>query len=308
MDFDLPREVRVIRRTVREFAESVVAPLVPEMEETDEFPTALIPEMGKLGLLGLISPPEYGGANLGHLARMVAVEEISRVSPSVGICLQVHHMEVAALAEFASEVQKQRYLVPLTRGDYLGTCAITEPTGGSDLMGLTCAAKTAPDGYVITGRKCFITNAHMSNASMVVVKTSEGARGLSAFVVEKGTPGFVAGRHERKMGLHGSDTGELIFTDCHVPRENLVGNEGDGLTIALKTISEVGRAGMAGVALGILQGCFDEGGEVRQGAQPLRSRHLRPPGHPVEHRGHLHASRGFAPHVLPRSLAEGHGP
>jgi len=258
MDFDLPKEVRLLRRTVRQFADERVAPLVPKMEETGEFPTELIGEMGALGLLGLITPAEYGGSNLGYLARMVAVEEVSRVSAAVGLGLQVHHMGAAALAEFGTEHQKAKYLTALTRGDSLGTCAITEPTGGSDLLGMTSTARTCPDGYVITGRKCFITNSHLSNAVVVVAKTAEGPRGLSAFVVERGTPGFSAGRHERKMGLRGSDTGELIFHECRIPRENLIGNEGDGMTIALKTISEVGRPGMAATALGILQACYDE--------------------------------------------------
>ncbi len=258
MDFDLPKEAKLIQRTVREFAEQVVAPLVPHMEETDEFPAPLIRQMGDLGLLGLVTPTEYGGSNMGYLARMIAVEEISRVSAATGICLQVHHMQVGALTEFGSEAQKAKYLPPLSRGDSLGTCAITEPTGGSDLLGMTCSAKTVPDGYLLTGRKCFITNSHQSDAPLVIAKTGEGPKGISAFLIDKGASGFASGRHERKMGLKGSDTGEIILKDCKVPRENLVGNEGDGMTIALKTISEVGRPGMAAVALGILQACYDE--------------------------------------------------
>jgi alkylation response protein AidB-like acyl-CoA dehydrogenase len=258
MDFDLPKEVKLIKRTVREFAEQTVAPYIKHMEETGEFPAPLIKEMGDLGLLGLVTPAEYGGSNMGHLARMVAVEEISRVSAAVGICLQVHHMEVAAIVDFGTDEHKSKYLPPLSKGDYLGTCAITEPTGGSDLLGMASTARPTPKGYVLNGRKCFITNCHHSDAILVVAKTAEGARGISAFVVEKGTDGFSPGRLEHKMGLCGSDTGELIFKDCLVPRENLIGNEGDGMTIALKTISEVGRAGMSGTALGILQACYEE--------------------------------------------------
>lgn len=258
MDFDLPKEAKLIRRTVREFAEQVVAPLVPQMEEKDEFPETLIRQMGDLGLLGLITPTEYGGSNLGHLARMIAVEEISRVSAATGICLQVHHMEVGALVDFGTAEQKKKYLPSLSQGEYLGTCAITEPTGGSDLLGMTCTAHPASDGYHLTGRKCFITNTHLSGAPLVVAKSGEGPKGISAFVIDKACCGFTAGRHERKMGLRGSDTGEIILKDCLVPRANLVGNEGDGMTIALKTISEVGRPGMAAVALGLLQACYDE--------------------------------------------------
>lgn len=258
MDFDLPKEAKLIRNTVREFAEQTVAPLVPQMEETDEFPKPLIKEMAALGLLGLLTPAEYGGSSLGYLARTVAVAEVSRVSAAAGICLQVHDMEVAALADFGTTEQKARYLPALCRGDFLGTCAITEPTGGSDLLGMTSTARATSGGYLLTGRKCFITNCHLSDAVLVAAKTGEGPKGISAFVVERGTEGFSPGRHERKMGLRGSDTGELVFKDCLVPRENMVGNEGEGLTIALKTISEVGRAGMAATALGILEACYEE--------------------------------------------------
>ncbi len=258
MDFDLPKEAKLVRRAVREFAEGVVAPLVEEMEQTGEFPAKLIKQMGDLGVLGLVTAPEYGGSNLGYLARTVAVEEVSRVSAATGISLQVHHMGTAAIGEFGSDRQKEKYLPGLCRGDSLGTCAITEPTGGSDLLGMTSTARPTNDGYVLNGRKCFITNCHLSDAVVTVAKTGEGPRGISAFVVEKGTAGFHAGRHERKMGLRGSDTGEIIFKDCLVSREHLIGNEGDGMTIALKTISEVGRAGMAATALGILQACYDE--------------------------------------------------
>ncbi|RPJ84610.1 MAG: acyl-CoA dehydrogenase [Acidobacteria bacterium] len=258
MDFDLPRDVKLVRQSVREFAEGCIAPLVAGMEDSDEFPCQVVRQMGDLGLLGLVTSPEYGGSALGYLARTVAVEEVSRVSAAVGIALQVHHMETSALGEFASPEVRARYLPALCRGDFLGTCAITEPTGGSDLLGMTSTARPVSTGYVINGRKCFITNCHLGRAPFVVAKTGEGPKGLSAFVIDSSTEGFSAGRHERKMGLRGSDTGELVFHDCHVPREALVGNEGEGMTVALKTISEVGRGGMAATALGILQACYDE--------------------------------------------------
>ncbi len=258
MDFDLPKDARLVRRSVREFAESVIAPHVDAMEESGEFPPELMKQMGELGVLGLVTAAEYGGSNLGYLARTVAVEEVSRVSAAAGISLQVHHMGASAIGEFGSGTQKAKYLPALCRGDSFGTCAITEPTGGSDLLGMTSTARPTADGYVLNGRKCFITNCHLSDAVVTVAKTGEGPKGISAFVIEKGTTGFCAGRHERKMGLRGSDTGEIIFKDCHVPREQIVGNEGDGMTIALKTISEVGRSGMAATALGILQACYDE--------------------------------------------------
>ncbi len=197
MDFDLPREVRLVRRSVREFAEQTIAPLVEGMEQRDEFPAPLVKALGDIGVLGLVTPVEYGGSNLGHLARTVAVEEVSRVSAAVGISLQVHHMGAAALSDFGSDAQKAKYLPALCRGDSFGTCAITEPTGGSDLLGMASTARPVADGYVLTGRKCFITNCHLSDAVVTVAKTGEGPKGISAFVLEKGMSGFSAGRHER---------------------------------------------------------------------------------------------------------------
>jgi alkylation response protein AidB-like acyl-CoA dehydrogenase len=258
MDFDLPKDVALVRRTVRQFAEKSVAPLVAEMEKSQQFPKKLIREMGEIGILGLVIPPKSGGSGLGYLARTVAIEEVSRVSAAVGLALQVHHMGAATLVEFGSEEQKKKYLPPLAAGDYLGVCAITEPTGGSDLLGMASTAQPCGDGYVINGRKCFITNSHLAQAPVFVAKTGDGPKGMSAFIVEVGTAGFTPGRQEHKVGLIGADTGELIFKECCLPRKNLIGNEGDGMMIALRIISEVGRAGMAAVALGIIQACYDE--------------------------------------------------
>ena len=248
MDFDLPKDVALVRRTVHQFAEKSIAPLVAEMEKSQRFPAQLIREMGEIGILGLVIPPQYGGSGLGYLARTVAVEEVSRVSAAVGLALQVHHMGAATLVEFGSEEQKRKYLPPLAAGDYLGVCAITEPTGGSDLLGMATTAQPCSDGYVVNGRKCFITNSHLSQTPIFVAKTGDGSKGMSAFIVEVGTPGFTPGREEHKMGLAGANTGELVFKDCRLPRKNMVGGEGEGMTIALKIISEVGRAGMAAVA------------------------------------------------------------
>jgi alkylation response protein AidB-like acyl-CoA dehydrogenase len=258
MDFDLPKETLLVRKSVRQFAEKEIAPLVAAMEKEHTFPRALIRKLGDLGILGLVVPAAYGGSALGYLARTVAVEEVSRVSAAVGVALQVHHMGAATLVEFGSEEQKQKYLPPLVRGDYLGTCAITEPSGGSDLLGMCSNAQLCGDGYMVNGRKCLITNSHLSDAPVIVAKTGEGPKGMSAFVVDKGTPGFNPGREEHKMGLLGANTGELIFKDCCLPRASMIGGEGDGMKIALKIISEVGRAGMAAIALGIIQASYEE--------------------------------------------------
>jgi alkylation response protein AidB-like acyl-CoA dehydrogenase len=258
MDFTLPNEVKIAKRCAREFAEEAVAPLVGEMEATGRFPKQLIKPMAELGLLGLVTPEEYGGSNLGYLARTAVIEEISRVSAAVGICLQCHHMEVGALVDWGSEEQKTRYLPALSHGEYLGCCAVTEPTGGSDLLGMTSTALPDGSGYVLNGRKCFITNSHLAAAPMVVAKTGEGPRGLSAFIVEEKHDGFAYGRHEEKLGLRGANTGELFLKDCRVPSEAVLGDEGAGMQVALKTISEIGRSGIAAIALGVLQASFDE--------------------------------------------------
>ena len=258
MNFDFPNDVKIVKRSAREFAEQVVAPLVDGMEKTGEFPPKLIKEMGKIGLLGVIAPEKYGGSNLGYLARTIAIQEISRISAALGICIQVHHMEIAALLDWGSEKQKKKYIPPLARGDCLGVCAVTEPTGGSDILGLVTTATPDAKGYVLNGRKCYITNSHFADAPVIFAKTGEGPRGLSAFIVEKGTKGFSPGRHEDKMGLRGANTGELFFKDCLIPKENLVGDEGGGLKVALKTISETGRPGMAAIALGIIEASYEE--------------------------------------------------
>ncbi|MBI4676239.1 MAG: acyl-CoA dehydrogenase family protein [Elusimicrobia bacterium] len=258
MDFEFASPVKIVQRTARDFARQAVAPLVPGMEETGKFPRPLIRQMAEVGLLGLVTPKKYGGSELGYLARTVALAEISKVSAAVGMSLQVHHMQAAALLDWASKEQKDEYLPRLCRGEYLGTVAVTEPTGGSDLLGMATTARPERGGYLLNGSKCFITNAHLSGAPMIVAKTGEGSRGLSAFIVEKGAPGFVPGRNEHKMGMRGADTGELFFKNCRDPASGLMGDEGEGMKAALKTISEVGRPGMAAVALGILEASYDE--------------------------------------------------
>ncbi|MBI5210264.1 MAG: acyl-CoA dehydrogenase family protein [Elusimicrobia bacterium] len=258
MNFDFPNPVRIVQRTARDFARQAVAPLVAGMEETGRFPKSLVPKMAEVGLLGLVTPRRYGGSELGFLARTVALQEIGRVSAAVACALQVHHMQAAAIQDWGTPAQKEKYLPRLCRGEFLGTVAVTEPTGGSDLLGMATTAVPAAGGYALNGSKCFITNAHLAGAPVVIAKTGEGSRGLSAFIVEKGTRGFAPGREERKMGLRGADTGELFFKNCRVPEQNLLGDEGEGMKAALKTIGEAGRPGMAAIALGILDAALDE--------------------------------------------------
>jgi alkylation response protein AidB-like acyl-CoA dehydrogenase len=258
MDFLLSEREELLRKAVREFAESEISAKIEAMEKTGEFPIELMEPMAKLGITGIIAPPEYGGVGLGFLARTIALEELSRVCAAISMGMQVHHMAIAALNDFGTDEQKQRYIPPLAKGETMGVVAVTEPSGGSDVVGMQSTAEAKGDKWILNGRKCFITNSHTSDFWVVIAKTSEGAKGLSAFIVGKDSPGAKTGRVEHKVGLRGSNTGELVFDNCEIPTGNILGQEGGGLAVALKTVSESGRPGMAATALGIVGACLDE--------------------------------------------------
>lgn len=257
MDFSFSEREELLRKTVREFAEKEIAPKVERMEETGEFPVELISKMGKMGLTGVITPREYEGVELGFLARTIMLEEVSRISAATAMTLEVHHVGTYPIQEFGNGDQKRKYLPPLAKGETLGVFAVTEPKGGSDFMGMQTKATKVGNDYYLSGRKCFITNTHYSSAQVILAKTGEGSKGFSAFIVEKDTPGFKVGRKENKFGFRGTNTGELAFVECKVSKENLLGSEGDGVKIGLQTINEVGRSGMAALALGIINACLE---------------------------------------------------
>ena len=258
MDFKMTEREELLRKTIREYAEKEITPHMDAMEETGEFPVELLKGMGAMGILGVITPTEYGGTGMGHLARIIVLEELGRVCPAIPMSLQVHHMCTYALSMWGNEDQKKKYLPPLAKGETLGVVAVTEPSGGSDVLGMQSTAKLEGDKYILNGRKCFITNSHVSDTGVIIARTGEGGKGLSAFIVEKDFPGAKLGRKENKVGLRGANTGELAFQDCEVPKANLLGNEGDGMTIAIRDIVECGRPGMASVALGILNAVLVE--------------------------------------------------
>jgi alkylation response protein AidB-like acyl-CoA dehydrogenase len=258
MDFLLSEREELLRKSVKEFAESEISPKIETMEKTGEFPVELMAAMAKLGITGIIAPPEYGGVGLGYLARTIALEELSRVCAAISMGMQVHHMAISALNDFGTDDQKQKYIPPLAKGETMGVVAVTEPSGGSDVVGMQATAEPKGDKWILNGRKCFITNSHTSDFWIVIAKTAEGAKGLSAFIVEKDHPGAKAGRVEHKVGLRGANTGELVFDNCEIPKENILGQEGGGLAVALKTVSESGRPGMAATALGIVGACLEE--------------------------------------------------
>jgi alkylation response protein AidB-like acyl-CoA dehydrogenase len=261
MDFKFSEREEMLRKAVREFAENEIPPKMEAMEETGDFPTDLLKPMAQLGITGVITPTEYDGVGLGYVARTIVLEELGRVCGAMPMALQVHHMACANLNDFANEAQKKKYLPPLARGETMGCVAVTDPSGGSDLVGMKTSAERKGDKFIVNGRKCFITNSHTSDFWIIIARTAEGAKGLSAFIVDKDTPGAKAGRKEHKFGLRGANTGELIFDNCELPKENLLGQEGGGLAVAIKTISETGRTGMAATALGILTAAYEEAGK-----------------------------------------------
>ncbi len=258
MDFKFSDRENLMRKVAREFAESEIEPKVDAMEQTGEFPVELLKTMARIGITGIITPEAYGGVGMGYLARMIVLEELGRVCAAIPMGMQVHHMACAAIDDFGTDEQKKKYLVPLAQGETMGCVAVTDPSGGSDLIGMQTHAELKGDKWILNGRKCFITNSHTSDFWIVIAKTGEGSKGLSAFIVRKDFPGAKVGRKEHKMGLRGANTGELIFDDCEVPNNHLLGAAGAGFLVGLKTISETGRPGMAAVSLGILNACLEE--------------------------------------------------
>jgi alkylation response protein AidB-like acyl-CoA dehydrogenase len=259
VDFQLSDEQQQLKKTVREFAEREIAPHMMKWDEASEFPLQTIKQLGQLGLLGIIFPPELGGAGMGYVEYVTAIEELSRVDGSVGIILAAHtslcsnHIFLAG-----NEAQRNRYIPRLASGEFLGAWALTEPGSGSDASGARTTAARKGDSWVLNGTKTFITNGHYADVVVVVAVTdhAKGTHGLSAFIVEKGTKGFRPGKKENKLGLRASDTAELIFEDCEVPAENLVGRLGEGFVDALRVL-DGGRISIAALGLGMAQGAFD---------------------------------------------------
>jgi butyryl-CoA dehydrogenase len=259
MNLELTEEQKLLQKTVREFAESEVKPLAKELDETGRFPRDTFKKAAELGLTGVALPEGEGGAGFDHIAYSIVIEEISRCCASTGVILSVQNsLYCDPIHRFGTEEQKKKFLLPFARGEKIGCYALTEPQAGSNAAALQTKAVKKGDRYVINGTKAWITNGGAADAAIVYVNTDppKGEKGITAIVVEKGTPGFKVGKEEKKLGINATACCELIFTDCEVPAGNRVGNEGEGYKVALSTL-DGGRIGIAAQATGIAQGAFE---------------------------------------------------
>ena len=269
MDFSLNDEQKLFQKVVREFCEKEIKPIADKIDKEEYFPEDLYIKMGKMGLLGMTIPQEFGGAGIDRISYMMALEEISRVCGSTGIIIEAHNsLGVGHIYERGNEEQRKKYLPKLTNGKNLAAWALTEPNAGSDAAATQTTAELDGDEWVINGTKQFITSGDQAEIVTVMAKTdkTKGARGISAFIVEKGTPGFKVGQLEDKLGLRGSHTAELIFEDCRVPRENLLDKEGLGFVGAMNILDR-GRTAIGAMSVGIAQGAFEDALEYAQQRQ-----------------------------------------
>jgi alkylation response protein AidB-like acyl-CoA dehydrogenase len=259
LDFSLNEEQQLLKQTVRDFAEREIAPYAREWDERQEFPREVFTKAGELGLMGAVWPPEYGGAGLSTLEYAIAIEELSRADAGVALSIAAHNSLCSGHIFLAgTEAQKQQYLVPLARGEKIGAWGLTENSAGSDAGGTRTTAVRDGDSWVLNGSKQFITNGRVGDIAVIMAVTdrTKSKRGISAFIVEKGTPGFRAGKKEDKLGVRSSETVELVLENCRVPAANLLGTEGNGFIDTLQILDR-GRIGIASFSLGIAQASLE---------------------------------------------------
>lgn len=260
MDFELTQDQKMIREMVRSFVQDELKPIVTVLENKGEFPASIIKKMGGLGLLGMVVPERYGGSGLDSISYAIAVEEIAKVSASVAITVSVSNSVCAyPIYKYGTESQKEKYLKPLASGKVIGGFALTEPGAGSDTINLKCRAEKRGDRYILNGTKSWVTNAIEGQTFVIMASTdpAKKGKGISSFIIDKDFRGFSFGKVEDKLGLRCSKTSEIVMEDCEVPEENLIGNEGEGLKIALHTL-DGSRIGVGAQAVGIAQAAFDE--------------------------------------------------
>jgi alkylation response protein AidB-like acyl-CoA dehydrogenase len=277
MDFRLTADQELLRRSVREFAEAEIRPHVREWDQAQQFPTALVPKLAALGLMGIQFPEEYGGAGMSAIDYCICIEELARVDPAVALSVAAHTGLCAAhISRSGTDEQKQRFLAPLARGEKIGAWALTESTSGSDAANMrTTATREADGGWLLNGSKTFTTHGRVGDVIVVVAVTSARvarSKGVSAFIVEKGTPGFTPGKKEDKLGMRASDTSETIFENCRVPAGHLLGKEGHGFIDTMQVL-DAGRIGIAALAVGLAQGAYEAAVQYASDRQAF--------GHPI---------------------------
>jgi alkylation response protein AidB-like acyl-CoA dehydrogenase len=279
MGFDLTEEQQQVKRSVREFAEAEIRPHVMEWDEAQRLPRELFTKMGEIGLMGVIFPEEYGGAGMGYVEYATVIEEIARIDGSIGLSLAAHNsLCTNHIFQYGNEEQRKKYVTPLARGEKLGAWGLTEPSSGSDASGMKTTASRRDGGqgggWTLNGSKNFITHGISADICVVIAITSREmrSRGISAFVVERGTDGFIAGKKENKLGMRASETTSIIFEDCRIPDENLIGEVGRGFVNAMQVL-DGGRISIAALALGIAQGAYESAlkysQERKQFGQPI---------------------------------------
>jgi alkylation response protein AidB-like acyl-CoA dehydrogenase len=259
MDFRLTDEQRLLRRTVREFAETEIRPHVREWDEAQHFPSEIVPALADLGLMGIQIPEEYGGAAMSSIDYCICIEELARVDPGLALSIAAHNgLASAHLLKFASDPQKKTYLVPLARGEKIGAWGLTESTSGSDAAGMRTTATRVGDGWELNGSKTFTTHGRVGDiiVVMAVSDRTKKSKGISAFVLTRGTPGFSAGKKEDKLGMRASDTSEMLFERCRIPADQLIGDEGQGFVQAMQVL-DAGRIGIAALSVGLAQGAYE---------------------------------------------------
>jgi isovaleryl-CoA dehydrogenase len=257
LDFGLGEMADAIRETTERFAREKIAPIAAEIDEADEFPIQLWPQMGALGLHGITVEEEYGGLGLGYLEHVIAQEEVARASASVGLSYGAHsNLCVNQIRRWGNDEQKRKYLPRLISGEHIGALAMSEAAAGSDVVGMKLKAEKSGNGYRLNGTKFWITNGHYADTLVVYAKTGEGSRGITAFLIEKGMEGFAPGQKIDKLGMRGSPTSELVFDDCFVPPENVLGEENKGVEVLMSGL-DYERTVLAGIQIGIMQACLD---------------------------------------------------
>jgi alkylation response protein AidB-like acyl-CoA dehydrogenase len=259
MDFHLTEEQELLRRTVRDFAETEIRPHVREWDREQHFPRELIPALASLGLMGVQFPEEYGGAGLSAIDYCLCIEELARVDPAVALSVAAHNGLCAAhIFMFGTEPQKQKYLVPLARGEKIGAWALTESSSGSDAAAMRTSAARAGGCWIINGSKAFTTHGRVGDVlvAMAMTDRAAGAKGISAFIIEKGTPGLTPGKKEDKLGVRASDTSEVLLDNCHIPADQILGQAGQGFVNSLQVL-DAGRIGIAALAVGLAQGAHE---------------------------------------------------